>query len=141
MTEHITTPAEMREAAARLIYDRCADILSKQDGKIPEVDQGLRLMAVPLPDLAAAIRALPVAEPEPQAVNAVMCAAERDAQSRDAVDLTLFRQAIRAEALREAEKALRDWQDDLNVQRMPDAAITVGMAADVVGEMMEKPTR
>ncbi len=102
MTEHITTPAEMREAAARLIDDRCADILSKQDGKIPEVDQGLRLMAVFLPDLAAAIRALPVAEPAPVAVNAVMCAAERDAQSRDAVDLTLFRQAIRAEALEEA---------------------------------------
>ena len=46
----------------------------------------------------------PVAEPEPLAVNAVMCAAERDAQSRDAVDLTLFRQAIRAEALEEAAK-------------------------------------
>lgn len=63
MTDPITTPAQMREAAARLIDDRCADILSKQDGKIPEVDQNLRLMAVFLPDLAAAIRALPVAEP------------------------------------------------------------------------------
>ena len=64
MPDPISTPAQMREAAARLIDDRCADILSKQDGKIPEVDQGLRLMAVFLPDLAAAIRALPVAEPE-----------------------------------------------------------------------------
>ncbi len=61
--------AQMREAAARLIDDRCADILSKQDGKIPEVDQGLRLMAFFLPDLAAAIRALPVAEPDPLAVK------------------------------------------------------------------------
>ena len=60
----ITTPAEMREAAARLIDDRCAEILRNQDGKIPEVDQNLRLMAMILPDLAAAIRALPVAEPE-----------------------------------------------------------------------------
>ena len=63
MTDQITTPAQMREAAARLIDDRCADILSKQNGKIPEVDQNLWLMAALLPDLAAAIRALPVAEP------------------------------------------------------------------------------
>ena len=48
---------------------------------------------------------------------------------------------VRAEALRDAEKALRDWQEDLNKQRMPDAAITMGMAADVVGALMEKPTR
>ena len=53
-------------------------------------------------DASIAATNMPVAEPEPVAVNAVMCAAERDAQSRDAVDLTLFRQAIRAEALEEA---------------------------------------
>ena len=128
----ITTPAQLREAAARL-----AEAVAREaDDSI--IDAWLK-------DLAAAIRALPVAEPfctwpscghtakgqcrtytsgqliapndasitatnmpvaepEPVAVNAVMCAAERDAQSRVAVDLTLFRQAVRAEALEEAAK-------------------------------------
>ena len=69
MPDPISTPAQMREAAARLIDGRCAEILRNQDGKIPEVDQNLRLMAAILPDLAAAIRALPVAEPAPVAVR------------------------------------------------------------------------
>lgn len=135
MTDPITTPAQMREAAARLAE---ADAREADDSII---DAWLK-------DLAAAIRALPVAdplctwpscghtakgqcrtytsgqliapndasitatnmpvaEPEPVAVNAVMCAAERDAQSRDAVDLTLFRQAIRAEALEEIADGLK----------------------------------
>ena len=34
--------------------------------------------------------------------------------------------------------ALRDWQDCLNVARMPETAITVGMAADVVADLIAK---
>ncbi len=45
----------------------------------------------------------------------------------------------RAEALKEAEKALRDWQDSLNVHRMPETAIAVGMAADVVAALINVP--
>ena len=45
----------------------------------------------------------------------------------------------RAEALKEAEKALRDWQDSLNAHRMPETAIAVGMAADVVDALINVP--
>jgi hypothetical protein len=31
---------------------------------------------------------------------------------------------------------LRDWQDDLNTHRLPETAITVGMAADIVGKFV-----
>ncbi len=41
----------------------------------------------------------------------------------------------KASALREAENALRDWQDDLNANRMPETAVTIGMAADVVAAL------
>ena len=90
-----------------------------------------------------------MAEPEPLAVNAVMCAAERDAQSRDAVDLTLFRQAIRAEALEEAAKLAdaiteRLWHEYKterhfatdHLQGMSDGA---GEVADAIRALMEKP--
>ena len=43
---------------------------------------------------------------------------------------------VRAGALKEAEKALRDWQDILNAQRMPETAVTIGMAADVVAALI-----
>ena len=46
--------------------------------------------------------------------------------------------AIRAAALREAEEALRDWQDSLNTHRSTETAITVGMAADVVLALIGK---
>ena len=56
-----------------------------------------------------------------QAVNAIRAIPAADA---------------RAEALKGAEKALRDWQDSLNVHRMTETAITVGMAADVVAALI-----
>lgn len=46
--------------------------------------------------------------------------------------------AIREAALREAEEALRDWQDSLNTHRSTETAITVGMAADVVLALIDK---
>ena len=46
--------------------------------------------------------------------------------------------AIREAALKEAEKALRDWQDDLNANRFSETAITVGMTADVVLDLIQK---
>lgn len=48
--------------------------------------------------------------------------------------------AIREAALREAEKALRDWQDALNANRFPETAITVGVAADAILDLIDKPT-
>ena len=45
-----------RERCAKLVDAECERVLSKQDGKIYEVDQNLRLIAVLLPDLATAIR-------------------------------------------------------------------------------------
>ena len=140
MTDQITIPAQMREAAALMPCPFCggeANVehsIHDDDHRFPRSFWHVRVICMGC-DLAqrwalygkqepryndhegrveaeaAAItawnrRALPVAEPEPLAVNAVMCAAERDAQSRDAVDLTLFRQAIRAEALDDAAQAV-----------------------------------
>jgi hypothetical protein len=56
------------------------------------------------------LRALPVAErqairDEPMAVNAAMCAEDRAKQFNEAVALTLFRQAIRDQALDDAAQA------------------------------------
>lgn len=48
-----------------------------------------------------------------------------------------LRQA-RVEGMRLAEKALRDWQDDLNANRMADSGVTVGMAADVVAQLIAR---
>lgn len=135
----ITTPAQMREAAARLAEKRAkytmeaiknatasalvSNIVTVTEAKVAHF-------------IAAAIRALPVAEPEPLAVNAVMCAAERDAQSRDAVDLTLFRQAIRAEALEEAAK-LPPYDGDGDPAGPFDHHVFV--KRDAIRALMEKP--
>ena len=43
---------------------------------------------------------------------------------------------VRAGALKEAQKALRDWQDSSNAERMPETAVTIGMAADVVAALI-----
>lgn len=48
-----------RERAAALVDAEAARILSLQDGKNWDVDQNLRMIAVLLPDLSAAIRATP----------------------------------------------------------------------------------
>lgn len=49
---------------------------------------------------------------------------------------------IRAAALREAVKALRDWQDNLILCGYKEAPVTVGMAADVVLALIDKePTK
>lgn len=128
----ITTPEAMREAAAQLVETleaACVDPYVKLWAK--NRAEAIRALPVAEPfctwpscghtakgqcrtytsgqliapnDASITATNMPVAEPEPVAVNAVMCAAERDAQSRVAVDLTLFRQAIRAEALEEAAK-------------------------------------
>lgn len=45
---------------------------------------------------------------------------------------------VRAAALREAGKALRDWQDDLNANSLPETAITVGSAADLILALIDK---
>lgn len=47
--------------------------------------------------------------------------------------------AIREAALREAEKALRDWQDALNANRFLETAITVGVAADAILALIDQP--
>lgn len=79
------------------------------------------------------------AEPEPLAVNAVMCAAERDAQSRDAVDLTLFRQAIRAEALEEAAKLATSFLVGDPKNGVPLRNPLAHEIADAIRALMEKP--
>ena len=48
--------------------------------------------------------------------------------------------AIRETALREAEKALRDWQNNLILCGYKEAPITVGMAADLIATLKGVPT-
>jgi hypothetical protein len=56
------TYAEGRRAglleAAKVCESRCADVLSKQDGRDDAVDLNLRMFAALLPEIATAIRAL-----------------------------------------------------------------------------------
>ena len=49
--------------------------------------------------------------------------------------------AIREAALREAVKALRDWQDNLILCGYTETSITVGMAADVIFALIDKPAK
>lgn len=57
-------------------------------------------------------------------------------------DLVPDARDIRAAALREAVKALRDWQDNLILCGYKEAPVTVGMAADVVLALIDKePTK
>ncbi|MFD1476746.1 hypothetical protein, partial [Ancylobacter polymorphus] len=57
-----TVRAEARREAvaeaARIVEAECKRILAQQNGRIPEVDTQLRMIALLLPDIAAAIRAL-----------------------------------------------------------------------------------
>lgn len=125
----ITTPAQMREALDAALADYT-----------PGIDRAVRFVTIDQVDMLVEFylhnRALPMAEPEPVAVNAVMCAAERDAQSRDAVDLTLFRQAIRAEALEEAAK-LPPYDGDGDPAGPFDHHVFV--KRDAIRALMEKP--
>lgn len=46
-----------REACAKVADDECARVLAQQDGNCAQVDLNIRMIAMLLPDLAAAIRA------------------------------------------------------------------------------------
>ena len=65
---------------------------------------------------------------------------ETPKSEHDAGNVLAAAQAREA-ALREAAKALHDWQDDLIASQMPETAITVGMAADVVLALPTKEAR
>ena len=56
-----------------------------------------------------------------------------------AAALDRIRAEAREKALREAEKALRDWQDSLTLHSAPETALTVGMAADVILALIKEP--
>ena len=58
-----------------------------------------------------------------------------------AAALDRIRAEAREKALREAEKALRDWQDSLTLHSAPETALTVGMAADVILALIKEPAK
>jgi hypothetical protein len=100
---------QMREAAAKIVDAEAARVLGLQDGKTPEVDANLRLMAVILPDLAAAIRALSP-PPQPPLADDVAEVVERLRNTfvRDPAAFSVMKSA--ADLIERMAGELADWQ-------------------------------
>ena len=78
--------AAQLERAAQVADDEADRILSKQDGKEPEVDMNLRFMALMLPDVAQSIRALTTAD----AITALEARDKRVREEWPAAALSLY---------------------------------------------------
>lgn len=119
--------AAERKRCAKAGGDKAVEILLRH-----EPDAGPLKIQMTRQGIAAAIRKVNAALP------AVTLHVNETPKSKHDVSDMLSPAAIREAALKEAEKALRDWQDSLNVHRMTETAIAVGMAADVVHDLIQK---
>ena len=181
MTDPITTPEQMREAAIDAVHEADSLELATHGGNkivdriraIPIAPQSDYRLAPHLQRIVEAAKTAPQWDtvndrmaPQPVAVTVkplphgaekldaalaeytpgidravrfitidqVDALAEFYLQNRNATHA----RDVRAAALREAGKALRDWQDDLNANSLPETAITVGSAADLILALIDK---
>lgn len=118
---HTPMPLDAAKAAAQADYDaRILSAIHVNEAQKREHDREDVLTSTPSDDAVKA----------------------REAALKDTVEvIALAAKEAREAAMKEAAKALHDWQDDLIESRMPETAITVGMAADVVLALLTKENR